>query len=75
MLPVATVVALVDELVEVELLVELPGLEEHAASASESAKPTRRTFGMRSTAPTTFDAGPAVKYPTFARMNRVHCSC
>jgi hypothetical protein len=48
-LPVATVGALVDELVDVELLVvdvELLGLEEHAASPSDSAKLTRRSLGM-----------------------------
>ena len=47
--PVATVGALVDELVDVELLVvdvELLGLEEHAASPSDSAKLTRRSLGM-----------------------------
>ena len=49
-LPVATVGALGDELVDVELLVvdvELLGLEEHAASPSDSANPTRRSLGMR----------------------------
>ncbi len=56
-LPVATVGSLGDELVDVELLVadiellvadiELLGPEEHAASPSDSAKPTRRSLGMR----------------------------
>ncbi len=61
-LPVATVDALVDELVDDELLVvdvELLGLEEHAASPRDSAKQTRKSLEMRETAPTTIDTGRA----------------
>lgn len=48
-LPVATVGAVVDELVDVDGLVvdvELLGLEEHAANPSANAKPTRRSLGV-----------------------------
>jgi hypothetical protein len=96
--PVATFGALVDELVDVDLLVvdvellvvdvellvvdvellvvdvELLGLEEHAASPSDRAKPTRRSLGMRQTARTTIDTGPATEFAMWQRMHGAHCS-